>query len=436
MTTLQKVRSRKALVGIIGMGYVGLPLLQAFARAGFQVIGFDIDPAKVQVLNAGDSYIKHIPARGIQELREAGRFEATDNFKRLNEPDCILICVPTPLTDSREPDMTYVRHTAEAIAQRLRKGQLIVLESTTYPGTTREVLLPIMEGTGLRVERDFYLAYSPEREDPGNPEHTITNVPKVVGAVGKRSLRIATGLYATVVPEIVQVSSARCAEATKLLENIYRAVNIALVNELKVIFDEMGIDVWEVVEAAKTKPFGYTAFYPGPGWGGHCIPIDPFYLAWKARQFGATAHFIERAGEVNISMTEFVTRKITQALNEHKKATKASRILILGVAYKRDVDDIRESPALPLIRSLKRLGGRVSYHDPHIPVFPQLRDYPDLHMKSVKLSPSLLRRQDVVVVVTDHSCYDFSWIAENAKLVVDTRNAVPGGNSASKVIRA
>ena len=422
-TTLKKVRRQEALVGVIGMGYVGLPLVRAFARAGFRVLGFDIDPLKVKALNAGRSYIKHIPSNFIRELRRAGTFEATDDLQRLDEPDCILICVPTPLTPTREPDLTFVTRTAGAIANRLRRGQLIVLESTTYPGTTREVLQPILERTGLRVGRDFYLAYSPEREDPGNPTYTMETIPKVVGALDPASLKVATDLYKQVAPRVVRVSSADAAEATKILENIYRAVNIALVNELKVLFDKMGVDVWEVIEAAKTKPFGYHPFYPGPGWGGHCIPIDPFYLAWKARQFGVTTHFIERAGEVNVSMTEFVARRVAEALNEQGKPLKGSRLLILGVAYKRDVGDIRESPALPLIERLQDSGARVTYHDPHIPKFPPLREHPGLKMKSVKLTPALLRRQDALVIVTDHSAYDWDWVVEHAPLVVDTRNA-------------
>jgi len=423
VTTLEKVRTKKALVGVIGLGYVGLPLVRAFARAGFRVLGFDVDPKKVKALNAGRSYIKHIPSSLIRELRRAGTFEATDDLGRLAEPDCILICVPTPLSPTREPDLTFVKRTAGAIADRLRPGQLIVLESTTYPGTTREVLQPILEKTGLKVGRDFYLAYSPEREDPGNPTYQMESIPKVVGAVEPKSLKVAVALYEQVAPRVVPVSSADAAEASKILENIYRAVNIALVNELKVLFDKMGLDIWEIIEAAKTKPFGYHAFYPGPGWGGHCIPIDPFYLAWKARQFGVTTHFIERAGEVNVSMTEFVAQRIAQALNQRRKPLKGSKVLVLGVAYKRDVDDIRESPALPLIERLQELGARVSYHDPHIPVFPSLREHPDLKMKSVKLTPAALRRQDAVVIVTDHSAYDWDWVAEHAPLIVDTRGA-------------
>ncbi len=436
MSTLEQIRNRQALVGVIGLGYVGLPLVQAFGKAGFRVLGFDIDTEKVRLLRSGRSYVDSVPDTAIEELRQAERLKATDDFSQLKEPDCILICVPTPLTKNREPEMTYIERTAESIAEQLREGQLIVLESTTYPGTTREVLLPKLEQTGLRGEEDFYLGYSPEREDPGNPEHSIANVPKVVGGIGEESRRVAVALYECVAPRVVPVSSAAAAEATKLLENIYRAVNIALVNELKVIFDDMKIDVWEVIEAASTKPFGFKAFYPGPGWGGHCIPIDPFYLAWKAKQFGVTAHFIERAGEVNTSMTGYVADKITRALNEHGKPVKDSRILILGVAYKPDVDDIRESPALPLIERLQAMGGKIAYNDPHIPEFPPLRDHPELKMRSVQLSPSVLGEQDAVVVVTNHRSYDYGWIARHAKLIVDTRHAVPLDGCPGQVVRA
>ena len=436
MNTAEKIRQKEALVGIIGMGYVGLPLVQAFARAGLPVMGFDIDPDKVEKLNAGQSYIKHVTSETVQELVDVGHFEATCDFDRLSEPDCILICVPTPLDDHHEPNLEYVENTGDAIAERLREGQLIVLESTTYPGTTEEMLQPVLEASGMRAERDFYLAYSPEREDPGNPTHTVTKIPKVVGAVGEQSLEAAAALYGTVAPEVVRVSSARAAEATKLLENIYRAVNIALVNEMKTLLDPMDIDVWEVIDAAASKPFGFNAFYPGPGWGGHCIPIDPFYLSWKAREYGARAHFIERAGEVNTSMTEFVVTKITRALNRHEKPVRGSDILILGVSYKPDVDDIRESPALPLIQKLRDLGGCVSYNDPYIPEFPSLRHYPELNLKSEELTEESLSQADAVVVVTDHSCYDYSWIAENAPLVIDTRNTIPKDSYGDKVVRA
>ncbi|MEF8787643.1 MAG: nucleotide sugar dehydrogenase [Planctomycetota bacterium] len=435
-STLGKVREREATVGVIGLGYVGLPLAEAFGHAGFSITGFDIDPDKVERLNDGRSYVKAVPDESLSALRDDELFEATSDFDRLSEPDCILICVPTPLKESREPNMTYVRRTADDIGRSLRPGQLVVLESTTYPGTTRELLQPILEEHGLKVEEDFYLAYSPEREDPGNPDHTVSHTPKVVGGAGEKSLQVAKELYEAVAPRVVQVSSTACAEATKLLENVYRAVNIALVNELKVIFDDMDVDIWEVVDAASTKPFGFQPFYPGPGWGGHCIPIDPFYLSWKARQFGTTAHFIERAGEVNTAMTDFVAGKITEALNEHRKPVNGSDILVLGVAYKPDVDDIRESPALPLIERLRNMGASVSYHDPHIPSFPSLRDYPDLDLEAVDLTARRLEESDAVVVITDHSDYDYSWVAEHAPLVVDTRNCVPEGPEGTTVVHA
>jgi len=379
----RKIEAKEITVGVIGLGYVGLPLVLSFSSSGFQVLGFDIDETKVATLNKGGSYIHSIPAERVARARESG-FEATSDYDRLTEADAVLICVPTPLGRHQDPDLSFVTATAEAVSQRLRPGHIVVLESTTYPGTTREVLLPVLERSGLKAGRDFFVGFSPEREDPGNPTYRLESIPKVVGAVDPKSLRVAVALYEQVAPRVVRVSSADAAEATKILENIYRSVNIALVNELKMLFDKMDIDIWEVINAAKSKPFGYHPFYPGPGWGGHCIPIDPFYLAWKARQFGVTTHFIERAGEVNVSMTEFVAQKIAQALNQRGKPVKGSKVLILGVAYKRDVDDIRESPALPLIERLQELGARVSYNDPHIPVFPPLREHPGLKMKSVK----------------------------------------------------
>jgi UDP-N-acetyl-D-glucosamine dehydrogenase len=436
MTTLDLIRSKKAVVGVIGMGYVGVPLARAFAEAGFRVIGFDIDETKVQRLNAGKSYIKHIPSRVIAALRKARTFEATDDFNRLEEPDCILMCVPTPLGEARDPDLRFVRQTTEQVAGRLRKGQLVVLESTTYPGTTREIVLPRLEATGLKPGKDFFLAYSPEREDPGNKDFGMRQIPKVVGGINRESLRVAAALYETVAASVVRVSSTETAEAAKVLENIYRAVNIALVNELKVLFDRMDIDVWEVIEAAKSKPFGFHAFYPGPGWGGHCIPVDPFYLSWKARELGLTTHFIERAGEVNISMTGFVVDKVILALNGAGKAVNGADILILGVAYKPDVDDVRESPALPLIERLRGLGARVSYHDPHIAKLPPTRDHPNLKMKSVKLTPETLAAQDLVVIVTNHSAYDYDWIGEHAGVIIDTRNAMPRTRHKARVYRA
>jgi len=369
----KKIRNHEALVGIIGMGYVGIPLTLTFLRAGFPTLGFDIDRKKVSALNRGKSYIKQYPAEVFSGFLEEGTFAATADFTRLAEADCICICVPTPLNKTREPDLTYIINTTNVIAECLRKGQLIVLESTTYPGTTEELVLPRLEERGLKVEKDFFLAFSPEREDPGNKDWKTANIPKVVGGVGPKSLNVAKELYQSAVSRVVTVSSARVAEMTKLLENIYRSVNIALVNELKVIGEKMEIDIWEVIEAASTKPFGYTPFFPGPGLGGHCIPIDPFYLTWKAREYNVTTRFIELAGEVNTRMPEYVVEKTMDALNVRKKALATSTILILGVAYKKDIDDLRESPALEVIRLLQKKGARVMYHDPFCESIPPIR---------------------------------------------------------------
>jgi len=419
---LRRIEAKKARVGIIGLGYVGLPLARAFTDAGFSILGFDIDPAKVARLQRGESYIGHLPAPVIQEMRQRG-FEATDCFDRLDEPDAVLICVPTPLTEARQPDLSYVVNSTRAIAARLRAGQLVVLESTTYPGTSRQVLLPILESGGLVAGKDFFLAYSPEREDPGNPAHSAPRLPKVVGGLEPTSLELAAALYRPVVARVVSVSGLEAAEACKILENVYRAVNIALINELKVIYDRMGIDVWEVIEAAKTKPFGFQAFYPGPGLGGHCIPCDPFYLTWVARTHGLSTQFIELAGEINTAMPAYVVNKVADALNERGKPVKGSRITLLGIAYKKDVDDPRESPAFELLRLLLSKGARVAYNDPHIPHMPRMRHYPFPDMASEVLTPAYLGSQDCVLIVTDHSAYDWSWIVEHAPLVVDTRNA-------------
>jgi len=419
---LQKIESKKAVIGVIGLGYVGLPLVREFTRAGMKVLGFDVDSAKVKTLTAGGSYIEHIPPATIRHMLAGGLFEATTDFKRLKTPDCILICVPTPLTRSREPDMTYVKATARSVAKTLRKGQLVVLESTTYPGTTREVMLPMLAESGLEVEKDFFLAFSPEREDPGRKDYTTRTIPKVVGGYGSRSLKAAEACYRTAIENIVPVGSCEAAEASKILENTYRCVNIALVNEMKVMFDRMGVDVWEVIRAASTKPFGFTPFYPGPGLGGHCIPIDPFYLAWKARQYGLTTRFIELAGEINVAMPEWVVNKLMYALNERGKALKGSKVLVLGLAYKKDIDDVRESPSLELIEILRSRGAKVDYNDPHVPRTHKMRRH-DLKMTSRKLSPAMLARYDAVLISTDHSSYDYQFIVDHARLVVDTRNA-------------
>ena len=421
-----KIEARSLRVGIIGLGYVGLPLARAFADNGASVLGFDVDPEKVRKLQRGESFIGHIPAEVIQRMRSCG-FEATDRFERLDEPDAILICVPTPLTETRDPDLSYVIKSARAIAARLRAGQLIVLESTTYPSTTRDVLVPILEAgaaeKGLRAGVDFYVAFSPEREDPGNLDFQAPTIPKVVGGLDPASLERAAALYEAVMTRVVRVSSCEVAEACKILENTYRAINIALVNELKVLYDRMGIDVWEVIDAARTKPFGFQAFYPGPGLGGHCIPVDPFYLTWVARKYGQATRFIELAGEVNTAMPAYVVSKIADALNDRRKPINGSRIAILGMAYKRDVDDPRESPGFELMDLLREKGAEVTYNDPHIPELPTMRRYPHLRKSSRELTAEYLGSQDCVLIATDHSSYDWPWIVENASLVVDTRNA-------------
>jgi UDP-N-acetyl-D-glucosamine dehydrogenase len=422
---LDKIRGRQAKVGIIGLGYVGLPLARCFAAQGFPVLGFDVDAAKVEMLQRGESYIGHVPGRIVAEMRAHG-FTATACFERLAEADAILICVPTPLTDARDPDLQYVKGSTQAVAATLRPGQLIVLESTTYPGTTRDVVRPLLEARGLVAGVDFFLAFSPEREDPGNVEFSATNIPKVVGGLEPHSLELAATLYGSVVARVVPVSTPEVAEACKILENTYRAVNIALVNELKVLYDRMSIDIWEVIEAAKTKPFGFQAFYPGPGLGGHCIPIDPFYLTWVARRHGLSTRFIELAGEINTGMPAYVVHKVADALNERGKPIKGSRITLLGMAYKKDVDDPRESPGFELMDLLLRKGAVVEYNDPHIPRLPRTRHYSHLERTSQPLTPEYLGGQDAVLIVTDHSAYDWPWIVEHSALVIDTRNATRG----------
>jgi UDP-N-acetyl-D-glucosamine dehydrogenase len=421
-TLLSRIQAKTARVGIIGLGYVGLPLARAFSAKGISVLGFDIDADKVTSLWEGKSYLGHIPDTVIREMLDHG-FEATAHFERLDEPDAILICVPTPLTEAREPDLSFITRSVRAVASCLRSGQLIVLESTTYPGTTREVVLPILEENGLQAGRDFFLAFSPEREDPGNANYSAPTIPKVVGGLEPRSLELAATLYGHAMVRVVRVSSPEVAEACKILENTYRAVNIALVNELKVLYDRMNIDVWEVIEAAKTKPFGFQAFYPGPGLGGHCIPIDPFYLTWVARKYGLTTRFIELAGEINTNMPAYVVHRVADALNDKGKAIKGSKITLLGMAYKKDVDDSRESPGLELMELLRHKGAIVQYNDPHIPRLPKTRRHPHLDMASQELTPEYLQSQDCVVIVTDHTAYDWSRIVQHAPLVVDTRNA-------------
>ncbi|MEM9662706.1 MAG: nucleotide sugar dehydrogenase [Planctomycetota bacterium] len=420
-----RIADRSALVAVVGLGYVGLPLVGAMIDAGFRVLGFDIDARKVERVNAGEDYIVYLGDEYVSKLVATGRLEATADFARLSEADAILICVPTPLGKHREPDLRYVEQATDAIAASLRAGQLIVLESTTYPTTTRGVMQPKLDATGLVCGTDYFLAYSPEREDPGRKDRTTATTPKVVGGVDAVSGELARDLYTAAVSEVVLVDSAEIAEASKLLENIYRAVNIALVNELKVVLGAMGVDVWKVIDASKTKPFGFQAFYPGPGLGGHCIPIDPYYLTWKARGVGMNTRFIELAGEVNRSMPEYVIGKLVGALNDHGKPVKGSKVLVLGLAYKPNVDDERESPSFELIERLRSLGAEVSYNDPHIPHMPAKRDY-DLSMSSVELSPELLGEQDCVLVSTDHNAYDWRAIVEHARLIVDTRGACRG----------
>jgi UDP-N-acetyl-D-glucosamine dehydrogenase len=415
----RKLAADEAVVGIVGLGYVGIPLALRFSAVGFRVLGFDIDTDRVAALNAGKSPIKHISGEAISAMATKG-FEATADFSRISEVDAIIICVPTPLNKHREPDLSFIVGTMETIAPHLRAGQLLSLESTTYPGTTAEVLAPYIEKRGLTVGEDFFLVYSPEREDPGNVDFTTHTIPKVVGGATPVCLELGKTLYGAAVDRVVPVSSTQVAELTKLLENIHRSVNIGLVNEMKIIADRMGIDIYEVIDAAATKPFGFTPYYPGPGLGGHCIPIDPFYLTWKAREHGLSTHFIELAGEINRDMPQWVVTKITDALNDRKKSLKGSRILALGIAYKRDVDDMRESPSVLVMEILRDRGAVVDYSDPNVPVFPKMREH-KFDLKSVDLTPEILASYDAVVLLTDHSDFDYEMIAEHSTLVVDTR---------------
>ncbi len=485
MALLERIADRSAVVCVVGMGYVGLPLARAFVDGGLRVIGFDVDPTKVEALNAGKTYLHHLGEGFVREMRAARmraggegskpRFEATGDEARLAEADAILICVPTPLDAKNEPDLSYVEKTVDAIARHLRPGQLVVLESTTYPGTTREVVLPRLEragadGTRLACGSDagFYLAFSPEREDPGRKDHTVSTIPKLVGGIDAASTRVASALYRVAVQRVIEVSSCEVAESAKLVENIYRAVNIAMVNELKVIFEAMGIDVWEVIEAAKSKPFGFAPFYPGPGLGGHCIPIDPFYLAWRARQVGVRtgradveARFIELAGRVNHAMPEYVVRRTMEAMGDARRQTRdasaamqsrgtdlqsvapylpkgePSRVLILGLAYKPDIDDVRESPSFELIELFRAAGCHVEYHDPHVPRTHAMRRYGDLRMESVPWSATTLAGFDAVVIATHHAWYDWAFVGEHARVVVDTRGVMRGvGTTRARVVGA
>jgi UDP-N-acetyl-D-glucosamine dehydrogenase len=419
---LQAIRDKHAVIGIIGLGYVGLPLALTFLEKGFRVMGFDVDASKVSELTRGSSYIKHLDPARVEKAAANDKFVATTDFQRLSEADTLIICVPTPLTAQREPDMSYVVGTTRRVKERLRPGQLVVLESTTYPGTTDELVRGILEETGLKVGKDFFLAFSPEREDPGNRSYNTATIPKVVGGVDEASANLAVAMYDQAIAKTVRLSSARAAEATKLTENIFRAVNIALVNELKVVYDKMGIDVWEVLDAAATKPFGFMRFNPGPGWGGHCIPLDPFYLAWKAREYGVPTKFIELAGEVNVEMPHYVIEKLQLALNDRSRSVKGSKVLILGLAYKKDIDDPRESPAFELMELLRSLGAELTYHDPHVPKAPRMRSWPNLPaMDSQPLTAELVSSHDAVMVVTDHTGVDYDLVLRNAKLIIDTR---------------
>jgi UDP-N-acetyl-D-glucosamine dehydrogenase len=424
-TFIDRVRDRSVVVGIIGLGYVGIPLALAALRRGIKVIGFDINQQRIDDLNAGRGTFKHIPTEELTAGLGSGSFVATGDFSRLSEPDALLIAVPTPLTKQREPNLSYVVKTTEAIAKCLRKGQLVVLESTTYPGTTDEVMRPILEqASGLTSGEDFFLAFSPEREDPGNQHFGTSTIPKIVGGDGADALAMADALYAAIVEKTVPVSSTATAEAVKLTENIFRAVNIALVNELKIVYAAMGIDIWEVIDAAKTKPFGFMPFYPGPGLGGHCIPIDPFYLTWKAREYDITTRFIELAGQINSGMPYLVVNRLAELLDTVlRKNLSSSRILLIGLAYKKNIEDMRESPSLKLIELLQQRGAQVAFHDPHIAVLPPTRNYPDLAgRKSVQLTKDMLSDFDAVLIATDHDDVDYALLTENSKLVVDTRN--------------
>ncbi|WGS29834.1 nucleotide sugar dehydrogenase [Bradyrhizobium sp. ISRA464] len=417
---LGKIESRDSVIGIVGLGYVGLPLVLRFSEAGYRVIGFDIDDTKVDALNAGRSYIEHISADRIGHVRGAG-FEATSDFSRAGKADVLILCVPTPLNKYREPDLSFVIQTTDSLVPFLREGQLLSLESTTYPGTTDEELLPRVQSRGFTVGSDFFLVYSPEREDPGNAAFSTQTIPKVCGGITERCLEAGLRLYGQVIDRVVPVSSTRAAELTKLLENIHRAVNIGLVNEMKIVADKMGIDIHEVIRAAATKPFGFVPYYPGPGLGGHCIPIDPFYLTWKAREFGVNTRFIELAGEVNAAMPDYVITKIVTALNKSRKSLNGASVLVLGIAYKKNVDDMRESPAVVLMEKLQKLGANVSYSDPHVAVFPKLRHHTYFNLSSVALTPASIASYDCIVLATDHDRFDYAMIRDHASLIVDTR---------------
>ena len=425
----KKIKDKKAKIGIIGMGYVGIPLGLEFAGTGFSVTGFDNDSARVKDINSGKQVIKHIPAKSMKEFVKKNNGSSTNKFSETGNMDCLIICVPTPLDVHEQPDMSYIESASKEIGKNLKKGQLIVLESTTYPGTTREIVKPILEKSKLKAGKDFFLAYSPEREDPGNKEFSVSAIPKVMGGLTDDCLQLTSDLYKNIVSETVEVSSLETAEATKLMENIFRAVNIAMVNELKLVFSRMGVNIWEVIDAAKTKPFGFMPFYPGPGMGGHCIPIDPFYLSWKAKEYNIETKFIELAGEINRKMTEHIAHRIGRALNDDKKSIRGSKILIVGVAYKKDIDDVRESPALRIMDLLKHKGGKINYHDPYVENVSSL--------KNLDLTKNTIEEQDAIVITTDHTSIDYPALGKYAKLIVDTRNIMATvKNPKARVIRA
>lgn len=430
---IRKFADRTAVIGIVGLGYVGLPLMLRYTDAGFRVLGFDIDTFKTDRLNAGESYIEHIPSEKIAAARRKG-FEATDDFSRIAEADAVILCVPTPLNKYREPDISFVTGTTDAVKPYLRAGQVLSLESTTYPGTTEEELLPRVEASGLKAGRDIFLVYSPEREDPGNPNFETRTIPKVVGGHTPACLEVGIALYSPAIDRVVPVSSTKAAELTKLLENIHRAVNIGLVNEMKIVADKMGIDIHEVIDAAATKPFGFVPYYPGPGLGGHCIPIDPFYLTWKAREYGVNTRFIELAGEVNSHMPDYVIGKTVLALNGNGRSIKGSKVLILGISYKKNVDDMRESPSVEVMDRLHKLGADIAYSDPHVAVFPHIPGHHCFNLSSTPITAETLADFDCVVLTTDHDKFDYPLIAEHAKLIVDTRGRFRDGSP--KVVKA
>jgi UDP-N-acetyl-D-glucosamine dehydrogenase len=438
---IAKVDKRECVIATIGLGYVGLPLMLGFSDKGFPVLGLDIDRTKIDALMRDESYFSHIPSAHVAKMTETGRFRASDDFSNIDSADAILICVPTPLTKHHEPDVSYIVSTAKNIAPYLRKGQIVILESTTYPGTLREVLQPLLEeGSGLRANKDFFVAYSPEREDPGNQSYGTTDIPKVVGASTKQALDIACSIYEQLVPQVVRVSTPDTAEAVKLTENIFRAVNIALVNELKIIYDEMGINVWEVIDAAKTKPFGFMPFYPGPGLGGHCIPIDPFYLTWKAKEFQLSTRFIELAGEINRNMPSRVISVLAEALSQkQQKALSGANILVIGISYKKNIDDMRESPSLALMEILQARGAIFDYHDPFVPVVPKTREHANLAgLKSKDLTADMISGYDAILISTDHDKIDWKMLVESATLVIDTRNVLKESHEeyGDKIVRA